>query len=357
MLLTPFFATGQRIAVLEFQPGVGVSLADVDGLSSIFVTYFSPEGYTLVERSQIDKIIDEQNFQRSKLTENQMIKIGQLLNLSKVVVGNINIIMGEYNVDVRVINVETGTIAAKDGAAFVQGGYREAMKMLATNLSDKLSDKPSVQNQDSQQHVISKDKIYSDEIINSLLKQPQPLTLPAAYKKKLYFISLDTLEKIDEEEKAYIAKFGELNNENTIRVIDYVLMITGGEDAFGIFTNNAEVGRVYSNFIFNAIRTNPADLNLLPSYIQLQQVIVNLDSINEAISSLGGQPLTSAYWTKENDKSGTSSDNYYNRVLVRINGQNDYRTQGVSEDDFNTTAFIRPFVTFNWIQNNIINNL
>ena len=116
--LISFTTTGQRIAVLEFSAGVGVSLGDVDGLSSIFTTYFHPYNYTLVERSEIDRVIDEQQLQRSSITESQMINIGKILNLSKLVVGKINIIAGEYNVDVRVINVETGVIVATDGASF-----------------------------------------------------------------------------------------------------------------------------------------------------------------------------------------------------------------------------------------------
>lgn len=54
----------QRCAVLEFKAGSGISQADVDGISAIFITYFRPEGYTMVERTQIDKTIDEQGFQR-----------------------------------------------------------------------------------------------------------------------------------------------------------------------------------------------------------------------------------------------------------------------------------------------------
>ena len=148
-----FTTNAQRIAVLEFKPGVGVSVADVDGLSSIFVTYFSPENYTLVERSQIDRVIDEQNFQRSTLTEKQMVKIGEILNLSKIVVGNVNIIMGEYNIDVRVINIESGTIAATEGASFGQGSYREGMKNLAINLANKLSGKPIANNTNEEKTV------------------------------------------------------------------------------------------------------------------------------------------------------------------------------------------------------------
>lgn len=145
-LIFPLLCMGQRIAVLEFKPGVGVTLSDVDGLSSIFVTYFHPQNYTLVERSEIDRVIDEQQFQRSSLTERQMVKIGELLNLSKLVVGNINVIMGEYNVDVRVINVESGTIVATEGTAFTQGSYREGMKNLAINLAAKLSSKQETHN-------------------------------------------------------------------------------------------------------------------------------------------------------------------------------------------------------------------
>ena len=87
--------SAQRVAVLDFNAGVGVSQADVDGISAIFNTYFSPKGYTLVERTQIDRVIDEQNFQRGKLTQAQMVRIGEILNVSKVVIGDVNIVMNQ----------------------------------------------------------------------------------------------------------------------------------------------------------------------------------------------------------------------------------------------------------------------
>jgi hypothetical protein len=129
----------QRAAVMEFKAGVGISQADVDGLSGIFTTYFHPAGYTMIERTQIDRIIDEQQLQRSSLTESQMVRIGELLNLSKIVIGDVNIVMGQYNVDVRVINVESGTIAATEGATFAGSSYRETMKSLAQNLAGQIA--------------------------------------------------------------------------------------------------------------------------------------------------------------------------------------------------------------------------
>lgn len=133
----------QRCAVLEFKARVGISQADVDGISSMFITYFKPRGYTMVERTQIDKVIDEQGFQRSNLTERQMVRIGEILNVSKIVVGDVNIVGGQYNVDVRVINVQTGTIVATGGETFASGtSYRTCMQKLAQSLAAKIAINP-----------------------------------------------------------------------------------------------------------------------------------------------------------------------------------------------------------------------
>jgi len=130
---------GQRCAVLEFKAGAGISQADVDGISAIFITHFHPAGYTMVERTQIDKAIDEQGFQRSRMTESQMVRIGEILNVSKIVIGDVNLVMNQYNVDVRVINVETGTIAATEGAAFAGSSYRASMQSIAQKLASKIA--------------------------------------------------------------------------------------------------------------------------------------------------------------------------------------------------------------------------
>ena len=129
----------QRCAVLEFRAGAGISQSDVDGISAIFITYFRPEGYTMVERTQIDRVIDEQGFQRSRLTESQMVRIGEILNVSKIVVGDVNVVMGQYNVDARVINVESGTMVAAKGATFNGSSYRASMQSLAQSLASSIA--------------------------------------------------------------------------------------------------------------------------------------------------------------------------------------------------------------------------
>ena len=139
MCLMALTMQAQRCAVLEFRAGVGISQQDVDGISEIFITYFRPAGYTMVERTQIDKAIDEQGFQRSKMTDSQMVRIGKILNVTKIVVGRINVVMGQYNVDVRVINVESGTIAATEGDTFAASSYRSTMKSIAQKLASQIA--------------------------------------------------------------------------------------------------------------------------------------------------------------------------------------------------------------------------
>lgn len=136
--LSAIFA--QQIAVLDFKAGAGISQSDVDGISGVFTTYFSPRGYTIVERNQVDRVLREQNFQGSSLTEYDMVRLGQILNVNKIVVGDVNIVAGQYNVDVRVVDVQGAYVTGRDGATFPQGtNYRETMKKLAERLASQIA--------------------------------------------------------------------------------------------------------------------------------------------------------------------------------------------------------------------------
>ena len=139
MLVFTTSAFAQRVAVLNFNAGSGVTQMEVDGLSSIFNTYFSPKGAEIVERTSVDKILQEQKFQNSRFTNTDMVALGEMLNVSLIIVGDINVVMEQYNVDVRVVNVQTGTTVAKDGTSFSTGGsYRDMMKELGERLSKSL---------------------------------------------------------------------------------------------------------------------------------------------------------------------------------------------------------------------------
>ncbi|MBQ3789274.1 MAG: hypothetical protein II849_10805 [Bacteroidales bacterium] len=141
LCLAALTMNAQKCAVLEFRGAQSVSVSDVDGISEMFMTYFHPAGYTMVERAQIDKVISEQGFQRSSLTDAQAVKVGRILNVSKVVVGKVSRLGGQYQVDVRVVDVESGHDAATEGATF-SGDYRTNVRNLATKLAGQIAIKP-----------------------------------------------------------------------------------------------------------------------------------------------------------------------------------------------------------------------
>lgn len=129
-----------RIAVLDFSAGTGISQIEIDGLSSIFNSYFSPNAeYSVVERTRVSRILEEQNIQVMSMTEKQRVKLGEILNVSVIVIGDVNIVFDQYNVDVRAVNVQSGEIIAKEGIEIKKNAsYREAMKTLAENISPKI---------------------------------------------------------------------------------------------------------------------------------------------------------------------------------------------------------------------------
>ena len=273
----PFISFAQRIAVLEFSAGVGVSIADVDGLSSIFTTYFHPAGYSLVERSEIDRVINEQNFQRSSISELQMVKIGKILNLSKIVIGKVNVIGAEYNV--RIVNVESGTIVATDGSSFPTGSYRNNMKSLAESLSQKLSPSEST---------LAPNEIPI-AILNQLYRKPQPFTVALVnhISKTIYFADASTMDKIQ-------------NYPNYKKFLDPVaVMVSAGESAFGVWLSNITLDEVTAE---KARKSWGKDVGVnkfltLPTEEQAVLMWNNKNAINELLNLLyDGIELSSIYW-------------------------------------------------------------
>ena len=136
MLVLTSSAFAQRIAILNFNAGAGVKQNEVDGLSAIFGTYFKPKGAKFIERTRVDKVLQEYKMQKSRLTNTDMVAMGEQLNASLVVVGDVTVMLGEYNIDVRVVNVQTAEVVAGDGISFdTNTSPRTTMQHLGERLS------------------------------------------------------------------------------------------------------------------------------------------------------------------------------------------------------------------------------
>ncbi len=195
----------------------------------------------MVERTQIDKVIEEQGFQRSRMTQAQMVRVGEILNVSKIVVGDINVVMGQYNVDARVINVETGTISATEGATFATSAYRASMQSVATKLAAKIAITPG-QTIQAQSTVSSSSRTRSRvETVYGYLKvfpnelgefQSQPNSIIVQINKQAMHGYNNWRLPTDEElsllrANGYLGG-GQYMSKNNVRGI--VLLVTDGKD-------------------------------------------------------------------------------------------------------------------------------
>lgn len=136
-----------KIAVMDFKAGVGVNVNEVEGLSDMLInTMYESGKFSIVERSQINQVLDEQKFQASELTNEQLAQVGRILGVESVLIGTVNYLSGEYNVDVRAVDVESGEVVTTAGAAKSAGStYRAMMEKIGRQLAANLmNEEPEV---------------------------------------------------------------------------------------------------------------------------------------------------------------------------------------------------------------------
>ncbi|MEW6556970.1 MAG: CsgG/HfaB family protein [Elusimicrobiota bacterium] len=125
-----------NIAVADFT-GKNVSAADASIVADFLRTELVGIGfYTVIEKANMDKILAEAAFQQTGCTESECaVQIGKLLNVKKMVVGNLSKLMDTFYITVNLVDVETGKIIASydDEAATAI-----ALKTIAKNLARRL---------------------------------------------------------------------------------------------------------------------------------------------------------------------------------------------------------------------------
>src|SRR5436309_2767520 len=128
----------RRVAVLDFDYGTvhsyvtGIMGSDVDigkGVAIMLVSKLAQNGaYTVMERAQLDRVLNEQNFQQdSRADVSSAAKLGRLLGVDAIIIGSItqfqredkNISLGMRReskatvaIDARIVQIGTGEILA-----------------------------------------------------------------------------------------------------------------------------------------------------------------------------------------------------------------------------------------------------
>jgi len=113
--ISTFAAEKARLAIAELD-AIGVDKTLARTTSELLRTELFKTGYfSIMERSQMEKLIEEQKFHIGGATaEEDIIKIGQLLVVQYFVVGSINRLGAVYLINIRLVNVEKGKFVAAD---------------------------------------------------------------------------------------------------------------------------------------------------------------------------------------------------------------------------------------------------
>jgi TolB-like protein len=161
--------TQTKVAILDFENTSGISKYDGFGkaLSNMLITDLKnsihPRKITFLERSQLNKILSEQNLQKSKnFDKGTAVSFGKLAGVKYVLVGSVYVMDGTCNITSRLVDVQTSEIVhAKES-----NGSISKWLILKSTLAEELSK--------SLNHpiVISKNKknIVNEEILSLYAK-------------------------------------------------------------------------------------------------------------------------------------------------------------------------------------------
>ncbi|HMA62613.1 MAG TPA: PEGA domain-containing protein [bacterium] len=127
------------VAILNFDAN-GVSQSEAKAISDRFRTELFQVGkYRVMERQEMERILDEMSFQLSGSTSSQnAVKAGRLVGVQKIVAGSVSKIDNFYSINTRLIDVETSQIentATRDVQGSIADLLTDAIPELARELS------------------------------------------------------------------------------------------------------------------------------------------------------------------------------------------------------------------------------
>jgi len=116
------------IAVLPYQTSKKLEQMRAGrAVSEILTHYFARDrNYIVVERHELEKILKEQWLGLTGVTDdNNVIKVGKLLNAQLLIVGSILKVGKSYHINSRMVNVETGKVVATDLVSVASDEFEE----------------------------------------------------------------------------------------------------------------------------------------------------------------------------------------------------------------------------------------
>ncbi|MFC2061318.1 PorV/PorQ family protein [Elusimicrobiota bacterium] len=127
----------RNIAIAELTPK-NVSAMEASIVSDFIRTELVlTEVFNVVDRSNMEKILEEQAFQMTGCTNQECaVKMGKMLNVQWMVVGTFSKLMEKYYINVNLIDVENGRII---GAEAVECPTAGELQIISKSIAEKLS--------------------------------------------------------------------------------------------------------------------------------------------------------------------------------------------------------------------------
>jgi len=152
--------TRPGIAVFPFSNGgsYGQGKEDFDalerGIAGMMISELAQNpAARVVERQEIQRIVDEQNLVgQNRVDPQTAAKVGKLVGARYVVAGTFIDFYGDFRVDVRLVNVETGEIVKTESERMQRDHMFDIIRNVATRLM-KDTNLPALQRQASDQRM------------------------------------------------------------------------------------------------------------------------------------------------------------------------------------------------------------
>ena len=141
-----------KVAILDFENTSGIVKYDGFGkaMSNMLITDLKnsihPRKVTFLERSQLNKILEEQNLQKSKNFDNSTaVNFGKLAGVKYVLVGSVYVMDGTCNITSRLVDVQTSEIVhAKESNGKITN-WLSLKSILANELSTAMNNPVTIQ--------------------------------------------------------------------------------------------------------------------------------------------------------------------------------------------------------------------
>ena len=295
------YAQSIKVAILDFENTSGKTEYDAlsKAISNMLITDLAnnihPKKVEFFERSQLNKLLDEQKLQKSKNFDTKTaVDFGKLSGVNYVFVGSVFVLDGMCNFSSKLVDVQTSKILlAKDVSGKIET-WLQLKSQLAEAIAKQLN------------NPISLDPSYKDQITSlSTLNQ---------YGKILTTMDEGDIEKAEQIRSLFEETNPEFNYFKDIKddLEKLSKRITNLEEVIGLITNDSELGyaALAKNDYRNAIKyfekflseKTDIDENLkLDIYIKLTELYYNLNQFSIALNYSRKATSIYTFHTKANE--------------------------------------------------------